>query len=189
LPVQSGWDAARLMEAKVTAEDRQDIAASIAGDDQAYARLVKRYQGQVSRWMWRFTRERAVLEELTQEVFVEAYYSLGGFAGRSQFTTWLAKIATRVGYHYWQREAREREHRRALAEWRPEADDPAPSEAAGQLFALLARLPAKDRLALTLYYFDEADVRTIAERTGWSQSLVKVRLFRARKKLKELLGG
>lgn len=180
-------DPGTMEEARVTAEDREDIAASLAGDEAAYARLVTRYQNRVGRWMWRFSRDRSTQAELTQEVFVEAYYSLASFEGRAAFATWLGKIATRVGYHYWQREKREREHRRALAEWRPNDDDAGPSEAAQELFSLLSRLPVKDRLVLTLHYFEDLDVRAIAERTGWSVSLVKVRLFRARNKLRGLL--
>jgi RNA polymerase sigma-70 factor, ECF subfamily len=176
------------MKGTVTDQDRDDISASVAGDEQAYARLVQRYEGRVASWMWRFTRDRAVLAELTQEVFVEAYFSLDGFKGRSAFPTWLQTIATRVGYHYWRKEKREREQRRALGEqWAlAEEKDLSPSEAGQRLFALLAELPAKDRLVLTLHYFDECGAREIAERMGWSVGLVKVRLFRARQKLRAL---
>jgi DNA-directed RNA polymerase specialized sigma24 family protein len=58
---------------KVSEMDQRDIAASLNGDGEAYARLVRHYQDQVAAQMWRFTRHPAVLEELVQEVFVEAY--------------------------------------------------------------------------------------------------------------------
>jgi RNA polymerase sigma-70 factor (ECF subfamily) len=140
--------------------------------------------------MWRFTRDRTALDELTQEVLVEAYFSLKSFKGRSSFRTWLLAIATRVGYGYWRRSAREKKRdEAALRELTLERDwDEAGSgEAAETLYRVLEGLPAKERLVLTLMYFEELGVREIAGLTGWSESLVKVRAYRARRRLKVLL--
>jgi RNA polymerase sigma-70 factor (ECF subfamily) len=175
----------------VSATDQQDIAASLDGEGQAYARLVQRYQTDVAAQMRRFTREPAVLEELVEDVFVEAYLSLKSFRGRSPFLHWLRRIATRVGYRYWKSQARKREQEAPLTEETiltlPAPADLSPSEAAETLYRLFEHLPAADRLVLTLFYFEECDVREVAERSGWSRTGVKVRLHRARKKLKALL--
>lgn len=172
-------------------DDRTDIEASLAGDEAAYARLVQRYQDPVTAQMWRFTRDRIELGELVQDVFVEAYTSLQTFRGKSPYLHWLRRIATRVGYRHWRAQERTKQRQEALAEWSREArqtlDDPSPSEAAEYLHHLLARLPPQDRLILTLQYFEECDTREIASRMGWSRTLVKVRAFRARRKLKTLL--
>ena len=179
------------MAETVSEMDRRDIAASLNGDGEAYARLVQQYQDQVAAQMWRFTRDPAVLEELVQDVFVEAYLSLKGFRGRAPFLHWLRRVATRVGYRYWKSQVRKRDREEVLRETSlnlatvPEGL--APFEAAEALYGLLARLPPSDRLVLTLFYFAECDTNEIASRTGWNRTLVKVRLHRARKKLKALL--
>ena len=171
--------------------DQVDIVASLNGDGEAYARVVQHYQNQVAAQMWRFTRDPAVLEELVQDVFVEAYLSLKGFRGRAPFLHWLRRVATRVGYRYWKSQVRKRDREEVLRETSlnlaTAPEDPTPSEAAEALYGLLARLPPPDRLVLTLFYFAECDTNEIASRTGWNRTLVKVRLHRARKKLKALL--
>jgi len=175
----------------VSEMDQRDIVASLNGDGEAYARVVQHYQDQVAAQMWRFTRDPAVLEELVQDVFVEAYLSLRGFRGRAPFLHWLRRVATRVGYRYWKSQVRKRDREEVLRETSlnlatvPEGL--APFEAAEALYGLLARLPPSDRLVLTLFYFAECDTNEIASRTGWNRTLVKVRLHRARKKLKALL--
>jgi len=65
---------------------------------------------------------------------------------------------------------------------------PDPSEAAEYLYGLLDRLPPEDRVVLTLLYFEELDTREIARHMGWSRTLVKVRAYRARQKLRTMLG-
>ncbi len=180
-----------LLHDPVNDKDRRDIAASLDGDESSFARLVQRYESTVARQMWRFTRAEAELESLTQEVFVEAYFSLAGYKAKAPFLHWLRRIATRVGYRYWKRQARERDRRQTLDTWRTDFEvstqPKEPSEVAERLFGLLEQLPPKDRLVLTLLSFEELDTREIGERLGWSRSLVKVRAFRARKKLKTML--
>jgi len=168
--------------------DRSDVEAARAGDGLGYERIIERHQSAVAAWMWRFTRDKNTLEELSQEVFVEAYYSLKSFRGGSSFRTWLLAIATRVGYGFWKRTAREQ--KRSADAHLLLAGDPVedgPSEAADALFGVLETLPPKERLVLTLMYFEELSVAEIAAATGWSASLVKVRAYRARQRLKGLL--
>lgn len=172
-------------------EDRKDIAESLAGNGEGFARLVRRYQDRVAAQMWRFTRDAVVLDQLVQDVFVEAYLSLKGFRGRAPFLHWLRRIATRVGFRYWKSRARTEEREEALKETSlnltaaPETQTP--SEAADMLYRLFGKLPPADRLVLTLFYYEECDVKEISTRSGWNRALVKVRLHRARKKLKSLL--
>ena len=176
---------------KVSEEDQEDIADSLAGNGEGYARLVRRYQDRVAAQMWRFTRDAVVLDQLVQDVFVEAYLSLKGFRGRAPFLHWLRRVATRVGFRYWKSRARMEEREETLKEANlnlPAASEElTPSEAADTLYRLLGKLPPADRLVLTLFYFEDCDVREIAARSGWNRALVKVRLHRARKKLKSLL--
>ncbi|MBS3820819.1 MAG: RNA polymerase sigma factor [Phycisphaerae bacterium] len=169
-------------------DERRDIKATLAGDGEAYARLIRRYQDRVARRMWRFTRDPLELESLVQTVFVEAYKSLGGFRGTGPLEHWLLRIATRVGYRFWKQRDRRRGREVSLGEYDPPGDVPdEPSGAADRLHAMLARLKPRDRLVLTLMYFEDSSIAAIAEQTGWSESMVKVQLHRARKRLKSLL--
>ena len=170
--------------------DASDIAASLQGDGAAFAHLIRRYQGQVAGDLSRFTHDRLRLEELTQDVFVEAYNSLRTYRGESPFGHWLRKITVRVGYRFLKEVARERRMLTA-------SDDvpaPAPSEtgsdpaaAAARVQAFLEKLAPRDRLVLTLMYLQGLSVAEIAEHTGWSRIMVKVQAFRARQRLKRLL--
>jgi len=171
--------------------DWADVRASLDGDGQAYARLVRRYQNQIAVYMWRFTRDGGQREELVHDVFVEAYLSLHSFQGRAPLIHWLRRIATRVGYRWWKRRDRQRAEiplsihgeERALA---GDDDESAASDAGAMVHVLLARLKPRDRLVLTLMYLEECSVAEAAQRTGWSQSMVKVQAHRARKRLKKL---
>lgn len=169
-------------------KDRRDIKACLAGDEASYARLVKRYEGQVAAQMWRFSRDPLVCEELVQDVFVEAYLGLRRYRGDAPFVHWLRRIATRVGYRFWKKKGREEAHLPLEGidreEARPESMDP--SLAADILHALLGRLRRADRLVLTLMYFDKCSVQEIAQRTGWNRAVVKMRAHRARKKLRAI---
>lgn len=171
----------------VSSSDKRDIAESLKGNEDAFARLVARYQNRVSAQMWRFTRDPRCLEELVQETFVQVYYSLRSYKHKAPFEHWLSRIATRVGYRHWKQQTRRRQEL-PLDDFQFEAQQPPePSHAAELLYTLLEQLPPKDRLVLTLMYFEQLSIKEISGRTGWSASLVKVQAHRARKKLKKLL--
>ena len=179
------------------AGDEVDIAATLGGDEQAYERLVRRHQDAVARQMWRFTRDRGVLEELVQEVFVQAYFSLGKYKARAPLSHWLSRIAVRVGYRHWRRKARQAAGRRA--DGADEADEAGADgqatalqtlearEAAELVHAALAELGPADRLVVTLMHLEQRSVRETAELTGWTRAAVKVRALRARRRLGRVL--
>jgi RNA polymerase sigma-70 factor (ECF subfamily) len=172
--------------------DKRDIRAALDGDGAAYGRLVQRYQEAVAGRMRRFTRDPHEHEELVQEVFVQAYFSLKSYKGRAPFLHWLRRIATRTGYRYW----KEKSARPArvsldaadmLALTAPERVSS--FEAAETLSKMLALLSPEDRLVLTLHYFEDLDLQEIADQTGWRLTTVKVRAHRARKRLKKALAA
>ena len=191
-----------LMDSELVAEDRQKTNASLAaeledvqlsrqGDSDAYTRLIKQHQPHVSRILWRFSRDILVHEELVQDVFVEAYLSLGSYRKKAPFGHWLSRIATRIGYRYWKQSARRHETESfSLAEWDQlpdkSPDEMDPGQAAKMLHGLLAQLRPRDRLVLTLRYLEKCDVAETAHRTGWTKSMVKVQSLRARKRLEKL---
>ena len=151
-------------------QDGPDIHASLGGDDEAFARLVKRYQPMVYRQMWRFSRDPDTLDDLVQEVFIEVFRSLSGYKAKAPFLHWVRRIATRTGYRFWKRNARIKRVRDEIQQHRVELVS-APgkvsaSEAAETLHQLLELLPPRDRLILTLIYFDECSTAEAAERVA-----------------------
>lgn len=170
-------------------QDASDVKRCLAGDQEAYARLVERYQAIVTQRMMRFTRDLNECEELVQTVFVRAYCTLGSYRGQGPFLHWLGVICTRVGYDFW---GRERQARRAALADCLERVDPVsdrsltPTEAAEIAHALLARLPKADRLVLTLMYLEDCSTKEIARRTGWSRAVVKMRALRARRRIRTI---
>jgi RNA polymerase sigma-70 factor (ECF subfamily) len=172
--------------------DWSDVAASLRGDDEAYTRLVRRYEKPITGLLWRFTRDPAQCEELVQQVFVEAYFSLRTYRGDAPLLHWLRKIATRTGYRFWREKTKEPQET-SLSEFdvleeieAAEEDRIDPAEAAAVLHSLLSRLPPDDRLVLTLMYFEECGTKEIAERVGWTRAKVKTQALRARRKMKEI---
>jgi len=172
--------------------DLTDIQSCLDGDNDAYRQLMQRYEQHIVRLMWRFTRDRTESEQLVQDVFVEAFFSLKNYKGQGPFLHWLNKIATRVGYRFWKQQVRSR-----LFASMEDMDDFDTVEKAGvkeidsaqasaALHSLLSRLQPDDRLILTLMYFEECSIEEIAERMSWTKAGTKMRAMRARGKLKKI---
>ena len=179
-------------DALVVAQERREIAAASGGDGDAFRRLVQRHQATIATQMQRFSRDPTVVEELVHDVFVEAFVSLNAFRHRSPFEHLLRKIAVRVGYRHWKTQARDRQRREAmLSEPTLQAALQTPcqtaSDANDRLHTVLEMMSHRDRLVLTLLYWDDCTVAEAADLAGWTQTMVKVQAHRARKKLKRLL--
>lgn len=165
------------------------MQATLAGDDEAYGRLVARHQEAVARWMHRFSRDPSTHQALVQDVFVEAWTSLAGWRREAPLGHWLSRLAVRVGYRHWRQRDRAPDSLgvESLAAL-PAPDDGADArETAEYVHAWLARLPPRDRVVLTLTMIEQRTVAQAADLLGWSRSMVKVQAHRARKKLARLL--
>ena len=159
----------------------------------AFEKLIKKYQGVISKQMYRFSRNPADVEELTHDVFVKAYLSLSSFKGKAPFIHWLRKIAVRVGYKFWKEKSRRKELYVSFSDIEESVDALVNNRItdvsrAGELLDRLLRLlKPRDRLILTLIYWDGYTIAETAELTGWSKAIIKVQAYRARKKLKKHL--
>jgi len=171
--------------------DLVDIVAMRQGDENAFARIIARHESTIFTQMSRFSRDPLVQRELVQDVFVAVFAGIKGFRGDAPFLHWLRRIATRTGYRHWTQKSRARRlEQRIQAETASDLPpDPTPRESADWLYTLLAQLPTKDRLVLTLYYFEEHTTPEIADTMGWPEVLVRVRMHRARNRLKALLAA
>jgi RNA polymerase sigma-70 factor (ECF subfamily) len=171
-------------------------------DESAFAEIVRRYSPRVFRVASRFFRRREQVEEAAQEIFLKAFTQLENFEGRGSLEGWLTRIATNTCLNLL-RSAKRRpettlsdltedegawldEHAAdaALERQRSVEDEFVAADLAERV---LETLSPDDRLVLTLVDGEETPVKEVAEMTGWSESKVKVRAFRARRRMREAL--
>jgi RNA polymerase sigma-70 factor (ECF subfamily) len=184
------------------AGDDQDITQRVLeGEVDAFALLMERYQGYVLAIVKRHAPANQV-EELAQEIFIKAFRSLAGWRRTGPFRSWLSVIAVRTCYDYWRKHYRYREipmsslseaHREwldrilsdvSVTSWE---DVSRRREAREILDWGLNQLSAADRMVLELVYLEGESVKEAARLLGWSVANVKVRAFRARRKINKLL--
>jgi RNA polymerase sigma-70 factor (ECF subfamily) len=171
------------------------------GDEFAFSEIVRRYSPRVFSVASRFFRQRSSVEEAAQEVFLKAFTQLKSFEGRGSMEGWLTRIATNTCLNML-RSAKRRpelavadltEDETAWLGQQTSSVEHQPRSVEDTLIAsdladrVLEVLPAEDQLALLMIDGEDASVKEVAEATGWSESKVKVRAFRARKKLREAM--
>lgn len=179
-PIAGGGDAAGDAEAQL-------VRASVAGDEDAFAALVRRHQGRVFRLAGRFFRQPQDVEEVAQETFLRAWLKLGTYSARAPFEHWLTRLCLRCAYDRLRRSgAAPSSFSHLDLEDSLEAPGGSP-DARLEVARLLARLPAADRFLLVLLEAEGWSVAEIAERLGWSRVNVKVRAHRARRRLRRVL--
>jgi RNA polymerase sigma-70 factor (ECF subfamily) len=178
--------------------DAELIAAVVQGDSASFEPLIRKYQPRVFATARRYARRESEVEDIVQEVFIKAFQKLGGFRGEAPFEHWLMRLAMRTCYDFLRAHQRNRETSftelsQPETDWldqfvvEPDAADEH-AEAARQLIGrLLARLSPSARLVITMLEIEERPVKEIAQITGWSVPLVKVRAFRARAEMKKIL--
>ncbi|HEX8091000.1 MAG TPA: sigma-70 family RNA polymerase sigma factor [Blastocatellia bacterium] len=175
------------------------VSRTLAGDDDAFEVLVRRNSSRVFSIIGSFFRRRDMVEDIAQEVFAKAYFSLSTFTLGRSFEAWVAKIAVNACYDHL-RSQRRRIEQQIPHESQDEdgwlelqmlevaRDRHASSErqrdAAEIADRLLAKLEPEDRIVIVLMDRDGFSVKEVSEMTGWGQSKVKVRAFRARRVLR-----
>ncbi len=165
-----------------------------AGDVEAFAAVVGRYQRPLFGFLGRLGLSQAQAEELAQDTFLRAWRALGSFQPqKAAFSTWLFAIARNLAIDELNRLSRQSEVDFAHAEPELACESPQPlatmiaAENQRALQAALRQLPMTDRSALALVYSHELDLVQVARIEGCSPGAIKVRLHRARLKLRELL--
>jgi RNA polymerase sigma-70 factor (ECF subfamily) len=139
-----------------------------------------------------------MVEDIAQEVFARSYFSLSSFTIGRSFQAWVAKITVNACYDQLRAQRRRGEYQMPRDveredEWleyqmleaarERHASAERQREAAAIAERLLARLEPEDRLVLVLMDKDGFSVKEISDLTGWGQSKIKVRAFRARRTL------
>jgi RNA polymerase sigma-70 factor (ECF subfamily) len=185
--------ATRRASANRETSDHVLVGLIAQGDKDAMQVLFGRHNVKVFRFLMRFVDNDATAEDLTNEVFIEAWRNAGQFAARSQVSTWLLAIARHKALSALRRRSTEELDEDVLEFIEDPADTP---EAALQkterneiLRECLKQLSPAHREIIDLVYYHERTIDDVAEIIGVPQHTVKTRLFYARKRIAEMLAA
>ena len=173
--------------------DNELISRVLKGDQQAYAGLVSRYQNYVYTLSLRFTKNREDAEEVSQDIFIKAYRSLADFRGASKFSTWLYTIVNTTCITFLRKKRMEVHSldNEKVFEVADSLDSGLRANKVEQKSRVamvnnaIEMLNPDDAEVLTLFYKGEQSLEEIAMILGIEANTAKVRLHRARTRLKE----
>jgi RNA polymerase sigma factor (sigma-70 family) len=174
-------------------DDKEIINNVLAGDHQAYALLVDRYKSFVFTLSLRYTKNREDAEEVSQDIFIKVYKALADFRGASKFSTWLYTIINTTCITFLRKkklETHSLDNEKIF-----EIADSQDSGLRANLIEQKSRitmvnkainlLGTDDAAIITLFYKGEQTLEEIALALGIDPNTAKVRLHRARARLKE----
>lgn len=158
-----------------------------AGDQAAFAALVRRHQGPLLNFFRRLGAGTDA-EDLAQEVFVRLYRYRGRYVRSAKFTTFLYTLARHTWADHWRRAKRRERIQERAEEEGPRADDAAAARAGRALDAqqALALLPEKLRMVLVMSLYQGLKYSEIAEALRIPEGTVKSRVFLALRRLREI---
>jgi len=173
--------------------DNEIISKVLKGEQNAYAELVNRYQAYVFTLVLRMIKSREDAEEVAQDVFIKAYRSLADFRGESKFSTWLYTIANTTSITFLRKkkldvhsldnekvfevaDSKDSGFRANLVEQKSRVN---------MVNEAIALLSPDDAEIITLFYKAEQNLEEISKILRLETNTVKVRLHRARTRLKE----
>jgi len=182
-------------------DDTFVIGRVLDGDRDAFALLLERYEGHVSRLVAAHVPGQHVAE-VAHDAFIRAYKSLAGYKPVKPFRNWLTTIALRSCHDFWRKQYRNRETPVCDMsddgqQWLETAMAPGSNEvfesqvrqreAREVLDMALAHVSPMDRMVLTLTYLEERTIKEAAQMLDISVPNVKIRAYRAKRKLKVFL--
>jgi len=171
-------------------DDEFYIDQVVKGNNNAFAGLVDKHKEMVYTIAAKILRNPEDAEEIAQDTFLKAFNALSSFKREAKFSTWLYRIAYNAAI------SRSRKKRHEFAAIDEEmisnytTDSVSKSvneldqeEQIAAINTLMEKLPEEENLLLSLFYKKERSVEEISEITGYSQSNVKVKLYRIRKRM------
>ena len=179
--------------------DHEAIRAVLGGDREAYGILVKRHSQSLFRVAFRITRNESDAEDVVQEAFLRGYRKLEGFESRSNFGTWIYRIAVRcaldkIGGRRWDdasRVAEETDPEQEQVQVADEAAGPDRLLLSGEIGALqeaaLHSLTDTERTAFVLRHMEDCTSEEIGAALGIPPNAAKQAVFRAVRKLRSRL--
>jgi len=175
-------------------KDQFYIDKVLQGNTSSYNYLVNNYKDMVYTIAIKIVRNREDAEEVAQDSFIKAFQKLNSFKGESKFSTWLYTIVYRTAISKIRKNKIETTNiddfvmeNHSVDFSFPQMDLLKSEEQKKYVKHAIDSLPELDALLITLFYLNENTFDEIIEITGLTKTNIKVRLFRARKKLyKEL---
>jgi RNA polymerase sigma-70 factor, ECF subfamily len=193
-PAKAGGD--RAAHPVGASDDRALVRRAQREDKEAFEELIRRHQHRVFAVAGGIVRRREDVEDVAQQVFVKAYFSLKRFDQRAAFSTWLYKITVnecwdllrkkKVRPLVYEADLSEEQARQVLSSAEKSKDEPDISErleARQRVARLLDGLDERDRLMLILKEVEGFSIEEIAQVLDLNPNTVKVRLFRARRRV------
>ena len=173
--------------------DNEIISRVLQGEQAAYAELVNKYQGYVFTLTLRMIKSREDAEEVAQDVFIKAYRSLADFRGESKFSTWLYTITNTTCITFLRKKKLEvhsldNERVFEIADSKDSgfgANTIEQKSKQNMVNAAITMLSPDDAEVITLFYKAEQSLEEISRILHLEPNTVKVRLHRARGRLKE----
>lgn len=163
----------------------------LGGDRQAYAQLVDRYQQYVFTLAYRLVPNREDAEEIAQDSFVKAYRYLADFRQESKFSTWLYTIVQRNAISFLRKKQLDTQpvdNQELLVQDNSSSLRLLQSKSEKQMInAALTKLKPDEASVISLFYLQEQSLEEIGQILGIESGAAKVRLFRARQKLKQII--
>lgn len=160
------------------------------GETDCFAPLLEKYGKQVFSLIVKIVGNREDAEELTQDVFLKAFGSLSSFRGDCSFSTWIYRIAYNLAISATRRKNMKfiPVDENVMSNVSDESDEPmcgmtATEERVVYLSFALERLTSEERAMIVLFYKDNKSMEEIAVITGLTETNVKTKIFRIRKKL------
>lgn len=175
--------------------DSEIIKKVLQGEQQLFAQLVQRYQQYVFTLTLRFIDIREDAEEISQDIFVKAYRSLADFRGDSKFSTWLFTIVRTSCITFLRKKKLDTtsiDNERTLLQLENResgfnANTIEQKSRHAMLNAAIKLLSPDDAQIITLFYKGEQSLEEIGRIMGYDPNTIKVKLHRARHRLKDKL--
>ena len=180
--------------------DRDLIARTLAGDDDAFAILVERFQRKIYRVAFAITRDDTEADTITQDTFIQAFTHLAKFEGRAELETWLTRIAINRSRDWLRRRKfislfgmakdGERDTMFEPADERPDAErEFASRQLRAAIDAAETKLSSQQKVIFRLRHYENLALEEIAEHLGLASGTVRAHLFRAVQKVRKELAA
>ena len=175
-------------------EEDQLAARCRAGDREAFSQVYACYERQVFRYAYHLLGHREDADDVKQETFVRAYQAIGKFRSESSLQTWLFKICgnlCRDRLKSWEKRKVQYDAGLRSEEWRDEGYGSDPhalverAETTATVLCALRGMPVAQREIIVLHDLEELSYQEIGEILGCSAVSAKLRVFRARRSLRE----
>ncbi len=161
------------------------------GKSELFGLLYDRYSDKVFRKCISFVKDPAMAQDMVQDILLKVFTQLSKFKGNSRFSTWLYAITYNYCVEYYRRNSRftqvDIDEGPDLAEDDNQIERDLLALRANKLRQAMEQVPPEDRAILLLKYQDDATIQDLTEQLDISDSAVKMRLARARKRIKSII--